>query len=391
MYFDNAATTRMSERAADVMTSYLLHNYENPESLHIGGRAASEAVEAARGQIAKLLDCKPDKIIFTSGGTESNNMVFEGLKTYLKQIGKTHILVSSIEHDSVLRPSHRLEREGLEVGEIPADENGSITIEAIEPLIKENTGLVSVMAVNNETGVVNHVVKIGEWLRKKEILFHTDFTQALISRPFNASSCDFATFSAHKIHGPKGIGALYCRNADILEPLILGGEHQEFGLRGGTVNVPAIAGFGAAAEELSAVFGKAKRRQPISYTKADFFFAKLYKSLVDNGENADAILRRNGKDTNGLILNVSIVGVDGQTLVALASRAGVYISAGSACSSYVHKPSHVLKAMGLSDDEALSAVRISFSPDDSGEEMTEAANIIGKCIAELRGAACSIR
>lgn len=250
IYLDAAATTQIDRRVLESMMPYLTTQYGNAGTLYKFGRAANEALQSARAQVSRFVGADNGSIIFTSGGSESNNLVFHGAKEYLKRIGRTHVLVSAVEHDSVLRAAESLTKEGFDVGYIPVQGDGSVSLTTLEGLLRPDTGLVSVMYVNNETGTVNPVCDIGSLCMKHGVLFHTDCVQAAGCHPINVVEigCDFLSVSSHKIHGPKGVGALYVKDMATVAPLIHGGSEQEFGLRGGTENVAGIVGFGRACE-----------------------------------------------------------------------------------------------------------------------------------------------
>lgn len=250
IYLDNAATTQIDRRVLESMMPYLTAQYGNAGARYKFGRAANEAIQDARAQVSRFVGAGDGNIIFTSSGSESNSLVFCGVKEHLKRIGRTHILVSAVEHDSVLRAAESLIKEGFDVGYIPVQEDGSVSLTVLEGMLRPDTGLVSVMYVNNETGAVNPVCDIGSLCMKHGVLFHTDCVQAAGCHIINAVEigCDFLSVSSHKIHGPKGVGALYVKDTTTITPLIYGGSEQEYGLRGGTENVAGIVGFGKACE-----------------------------------------------------------------------------------------------------------------------------------------------
>ena len=249
IYLDSAATTKIAPEVLAAMMPYLTDEYGNAGTLYGLGRSAAEAVQKAREQVATLFGCTPDHVVFTSGGSESNNTVFKGLRHKLTEQGKKHLIVSAIEHDSVLRAAESLTKDGFYITYIKPSSDGRISPKAVEAAIQEDTGLVSVMFTNNETGVTNDINEIGRTCRQNEVLLHTDCVQAAGQYPLSVykNDVDFASISSHKIHGPKGVGALYIREPSII-PLVCGGSEQEFGLRGGTENVAGIVGLGAAAE-----------------------------------------------------------------------------------------------------------------------------------------------
>lgn len=359
---------------------YLKDEYGNAGSIHSLGRSANKAVNKAREQVAKFMHCYPEQIVFTSGGTEANNMALNGITNYLKTIGKTHILISAVEHDSIMRFSTELIKRGFCIRFLPVDTQGIVSVEEIKHNIQEDTGLISVMYVNNEVGAINPIEEIGELCDSHGILFHTDCVQAAGTYKIDVRklNCDFASISSHKIHSVKGVGALYVQNKDILSATIFGGNTQEFGIRGGTENVPGIVAFGKACEICSE-----EVEQDLIYvsTLKQSFFTELIDRLPDE------TVKVNGASvlTPGKILNLQFKGVDAETLLLLLDARGVCISAGSACTSHELTPSHVLSAMGLSNDEAHSSVRVSFSRDNTKDEVLEAAKIVAECIECAKG------
>lgn len=308
--------------------------------------------------------------------------MFQGLKEYLKSIGKTHILVSAIEHDSVLKAAHSLIKDEFYIEYLPAHSDGKVFVQSVEDAITPKTGLVSVMYVNNETGAVNPIEEIGTICMKRGILFHTDCVQAAGCHPIDVEKigCDFLSLSSHKIHGPKGVGTLFAKDKSVLTPIIFGGAEQEFGLRAGTENVAGIVGFGEACE----ISSKSLHEDCIwvSTLKQRFYMA-LTDALKKSGRTD--IVRTNGPSVlnPGKTLNLCLSGIDGQTLLLMLDGKNICISAGSACRSHEAEPSHVLTAMGLTADEARSSVRISFSRMNTADEAVDAANIIASCIEIL--------
>ena len=319
----------------------------------------------------------------TSGGSEANNLVFHGLKDYLKSVGKTHVLVSAVEHDSVLRAAESLIKDGFHVEYIPVSSECRVSPAVIEDALRADTGLVSVMFANNETGAINPIEDIGTICMKRGILFHTDCVQAAGCYPIDVVKigCDFLSVSSHKIHGCKGIGALYAKDKSKLTPIVYGGSEQEFGLRGGTENVAGIVGFGKACE----ISSKSLHEDTVwvSTLKQRFFMA-LNEALKDTGD--ESCVHVNGMSilTPGKTINLRMDGVDGETLLLMLDGKGVCVSAGSACRSHEAEPSHVLSAMGLSKDEARSSIRISFSKKNTADEAVRAAQILAGCISALR-------
>lgn len=383
IYLDNAATTKVAPEVLEAMMPYLTDEYGNAGSTYKFGRNAMAAIQKARAQVANLFNCSSDNVIFTSGGSESNNMVFQGLRHKLMEAGKKHLVVSAIEHDSVLKAAEMLTKDGFYITYVAPDKDGYIRPRVVSEAITEETGLVSVMYVNNEIGTVNDIKELGTICRQKNVLFHTDCVQAAGQYAIDVNECciDFASISSHKIHGAKGIGALYVRNPDI-QPLICGGSEQEHGLRGGTENVSGIVGFGKAAEltlehlRVDMIEASVLKQQ---------FYMRLHDTFKEAGGDIDTI-HVNGHPIvePGKILNIRIDGVDAETLLLMLDARDICISAGSACRSHEANPSHVLKAMGLTDDESRSSIRISFSRYNTEDEVFEAAEKIALCARALQ-------
>lgn len=383
IYLDNAATTKVAPEVLEAMMPYLTDEYGNAGSTYKFGRNAMAAIQKARAQVANLFNCSSDNVIFTSGGSESNNMVFQGLRHKLMEAGKKHLVVSAIEHDSVLKAAEMLTKDGFYITYVAPDKDGYIRPRVVSEAITEETGLVSVMYVNNEIGTVNDIKELGTICRQKNVLFHTDCVQAAGQYAIDVNECciDFASISSHKIHGAKGIGALYVRNPDI-QPLICGGSEQEHGLRGGTENVSGIVGFGKAAELtlehlcVDMIEASVLKQQ---------FYMRLHDTFKEAGGDIDTI-HVNGHPIvePGKILNIRIDGVDAETLLLMLDARDICISAGSACRSHEANPSHVLKAMGLTDDESRSSIRISFSRYNTEDEVFEAAEKIALCARALQ-------
>lgn len=383
IYLDNAATTQIDSRVLDAMMPYLTSQYGNAGTLYGFGRSANEAVQKARSQVAEFINARPEQIIFTSGGSEANSLVFQGSKDYLKSVGKTHILVSSVEHDSVLKAAESLIKEGFYIEYLPVCSDGTVSVQAVDEAITSKTGLVSVMYVNNETGATNPVDEIGAICQKYGVLFHTDCVQAAGCHSIDVEEicCDFLSLSSHKIHGCKGVGSLFAKDASRLCPIIYGGSEQEFGLRGGTENVAGIVGFGEACK-ISGEYFYADTIMLLSLKLQ--FYTTLVEELKKS--NYKGSIRVNGApaSSQGKTLNLRFNNVDAETLLLMLDSRGVCVSAGSACCSREVYPSHVLTAMGLSEDEARSSVRISFSRMNTVEDAAEAAITLADCIQVLQ-------
>lgn len=383
IYLDNAATTQIDPLVVEAMMPYLTEQFGNPGSLYKLGRDAKAAVEKARAQVARLMGAKPEQIIFTSGATEANNMVFEITRTFLEQNGKNHVITTQIEHKSVLKSVQRLADEhDFDVTYLGLSKRLSPYPESLSQSICPNTGLVSIMNVNNEIGYAFDVHTIGKFCNNHDLLFHTDCVQAAGCRPINVEriGCDFATISSHKIHGPKGVGALFIKEPEMWRPMILGGNNQEFGLRGGTENVAGIVGFGKACE-LTLQNLSISEQERLEDMKS-VFFGSLDAQLGQNG--LGRVWSLNGCSSIATkAINLMVDGLDAESLILMADNAGVCISAGSACNSKLNEPSHVLSAIGLTPDQARSSFRVSFSRMNTVEEVSQAASIIADCIAVL--------
>ncbi len=372
IYLDNNATTPVDPEVYDAVFSSLKRDIGNPSSGHLWGRKVKEVIENSRESVASLLGCSAGEIYFTSGGTESNNLALIGTALYHK---KGHIITSAIEHPSVLQACLHLESIGFEVTYAPVDSDGVIRPHDIRNAVRENTILISVMHSNNETGVIQPVEEIGALAREHRIIFHVDAAQSVGKMQFIVSgeSIDLMTVVSHKFYGPKGIGALYVRTGTELKPILFGAGHER-GLRPGTENVAGIAGFGKACQ-----IAKRDIKLRVSHTThlRDILFQELKSSVPD--------VTLNGHKTQRLpnTLNIRIHGVSSHELVETIHDK-VASSTGSACHSGKLTPSAVLKSMGLSDEEALSSIRLSVGKDNTEEEIKKAAAIIAEAVGALR-------
>lgn len=383
IYLDNASTTKIDPSVLDAMMPFLTDEYGNPGTIYGLGRRAKEAVEKARAQVAKFIGAKPEQIIFTSGGTEANNMVFSSLLSFLEQSEKTHVITTSSDHVSVLDSARNLcIKRGFDLTELQVNHHGCVELGNLKSELRENTGLVSIMYMNNETGSENPVEEIGAMCRKRGILFHSDCVQAAgcCKLDVEKMNCDFLSLSSHKIHGPKGVGALYVRDMSLITPMIRGGSAQEFGMRGGTENVAGIVGFGAACELMN------ERLHEIDVHNSmlkQIFYNVLDENLKAQGlqnvlhVNGDLIIK------HGKTINIRFDDVDGETLLLMLDAKGIYVSAGSACHSHESKPSHVLLAMGIDPEDARNSIRVSFSKMNTEAEVKYAAGVIANCVAAL--------
>ncbi|MDF2538270.1 MAG: hypothetical protein K0S76_1291 [Herbinix sp.] len=388
VYLDNSATTKITDSVRDRMIKVLYEDYGNPSSMHRMGVKAEQYMKEAAASIAKCMKVEPKELIFTSGGTEANNLAVIGAALANKRRGN-HIITTRVEHPSVHQPLLFLEENGFEVSFAPVDETGKLIREKLYDLIKENTILVSVMYVNNEIGAVQDIDELSLELkkRKKDIIFHVDGVQAFGKYRIypKREGIDLFTFSGHKIHGPKGIGCLYVNDKIRINPLIFGGGHQR-GLRSGTENVPAIAGLGQAVEELYMDFDTKIARM---YELKRYFLKEVstIEGVSINGlpkECTGEFETEQLKKTAPHIMNVSFQGVRSEVLLHSLEEKGVYVSAGSACSSHHPTPSVTLSAIGLDKNLMDSTLRFSMSELTTREEIEYTLVQIKEIIPKLR-------
>lgn len=372
IYLDNSATTKPCKRAIEAVSSALEYNWGNPSSLHRLGVEAEITVEDAREKIAKLIGCKSDEIYFTSCGTESNNTAIYGACKARKKRGK-RIVTTAIEHPSVLEAVKRMEAEGFEVIYLKPEANGVISEAALEEAVNKDTILVSIMLVNNETGAIEPVKAAADIIKRcgAPALLHCDAVQGFGKMPVNVNSLgvDMLSVSGHKIHGPKGVGALFIRKGVTVAPLISGGG-QEKGFRSGTENVPLISGFGGAVLELSDINANLKK------TKALWLYAK--ERLLETG----LITVNSSDEALPYILNISVVGYRSETLLHFLEAKGIYVSSGSACAK--GEGSYVLKEIGLKPERIDSALRISFSRFTEEKEIDALCEALKEATQKLR-------
>ena len=364
VYLDNAATTKMSDKVIEEMKKSFSENYGNPSSVHSLGQRAKSAVERARYIIAQNLKAETTEIVFTSGGAEGNNLVIRGFLKANKDKGK-HIITSKIEHSTILKTFEQLENEGYEISYISVDENGAVDIEELKQELREDTALVSIMFVNNETGVIQPIKEIGEILAERNIFFHTDAVQAIGKLEIFPKELKIGalTATAHKFYGPKGAGFVFIDKRYSLEKEIWGGS-QERNRRAGTENVHGILGLGVALEEVY------ENLEEMS-EKEDKLHNYLENKLITEIEKLGKKIRINGEKANRIktTTNVYIEGVDIQMLLVALDLRGICISGGSACMSGSLENSHVLKAMGITDEELKGSFRISIGKDTTIEEI----------------------
>lgn len=380
VYLDNSSTTRPYDQVAETMIKVLSDDFGNPSSLHTLGLTAEKYVKSARKSVASALGVKDDEIYFTSGGTESDNTALFGAASARRR-GHGRIITTAVEHPAVLEAARRLEREGWKVEYIGVDRNCRPDMEALKSSIAEDVALISVMTVNNETGTIMPVGEIADIKEKfnrehgTDILFHTDAVQALGKTGIPTAGVDMISVSGHKVHGPKGTGALFIRRGLTVPPFMYGGG-QEKNMRSGTENTPGIAGFGKACDVFVSDWEKRVRSMRESRQR-------LLEGLTS--EIGDLVINSPlGEDACPSVLNVSFIGVRGEVLLHTLEQDGIFVSTGSACSSNKKGQSHVLNAMGLSDREIEGAVRFSFSEFNTKEEMDYVTEKTKQAVARFR-------
>ena len=387
IYLDNNATTPLDPAVVEEMLPFLTRYYGNPSSGYAFAARTRKAVDLARERLAALLGCAPSEIFFTSGGTESNNAAIHSALAYSAvatakagqfEPHRKHVVTSAVEHSAVLRPSQDLEKHGCRVMFLGVDQHGNVDLAELEAAIRPETALVSMMWANNETGVLFPVPKIAEICRRKGVLFHTDAVQAVGKIPIrlHETAINFLSLSAHKFHGPKGVGALYVRRGTRFQPLIAGGG-QENGRRGGTENVAGIVGLGKAAE-LALKYLTEGRNVRLA---RDRFEKAILESVGGASVNGDGALRI--ANTSSL----SFEGIESSAALLLLDRHGICCSAGSACRTGSHEASHVLRAMNPNGDGARRSLRFSFGRLNTEEEIDRAIEIVPKLIEKLRAPA----
>ena len=375
IYADNAATTRLSDTALNAMLPYLQGEYGNPSSLHSVGQRAQEALTEARARIAARLGCQPTEVIFTSGGSEADNQAIRSVAAFGKLKGKTHIISTAFEHHAVLHTLEALEKEGFTVTLLDVHEDGMVSAQQVEEAITDETCLVTIMYANNEIGTVQPIAEIGEVCRRHGVLFHTDAVQAVGHLPVNVAeqNIDLLSLSAHKFHGPKGIGVLYARRGVPIFPLIHGGA-QERNRRGGTENIPAIVGMAAALDEACDHLEEDTRK-----------LTALRERLIAGLSNIPhSVLNGHREHRLPGTVNFCFEGIEGESLLLLLDDKGVYASSGSACTSGSLDPSHVLLAIGRPHEIAHGSLRLSLSPDTTVEEVDYMIGAVTDVVAYLR-------
>jgi len=375
IYLDNNATTPVHPEVREALAGVLAECYGNPSAPHQAGRTARDRVQQARSQVAGLLGCRKGEIVFTSGGTESNNLAIKGCFFAQSATGKRHIVTSAIEHPSVLETCRWLANHGAELTVVPVDTTGRVDVGAVAEAIRSDTALISLMHANNEVGTLQPIEETARLARERGIVFHVDGVQAAGKLPVDVTAlgCDLYSISAHKFGGLKGTGALYVRDGTSVEWMQQGG-HQEGGARAGTENVPGIVALGAAAEIARRDMNKNRR----SFDSTRPVFEELTRTL--------AVTRLNGHPSERLpnTVNLCCLYADAMNVVLALSVMGIYVGTGSACASHTQEPSKVLRAMGLSEMAAYCSIRISTHPSTTIEQAQDAAGKIAEVVERVR-------
>lgn len=386
IYLDNAATTPLDPRVLKAMIPYLKENFGNASSIHFLGQKAKEALERSRETIANFIGAKKEEIIFTSGGTESNNLAIKGVAFANEKFGK-HLITSVIEHHAVLEPCHWLEKRGFKVSYLKVDKNGLVNLDDLEKTITDETILISIMHANNEIGTIEPIIEIGNLVKRVRekrrerkietpIYFHTDAVQTFGHLPINVNELgvDLLSASAHKLYGPKGVGLLYLRQGVKIEPLLHGGAHER-NFRSGTENVAGIVGFAQAVEI-------AKKEMNREYKKQIELRDKLIKGIFEKIKNVTLNGHPRLRLPNNV--NISIEGIEGEAMVLTLNEYRIAASTGSACSSKSLKPSHVLMAIGLSEELAHSSLRLTLSRFTKNKEINYFLKVLPQVVEKLR-------
>ncbi len=375
IYMDNAATTPLSSEVLAEMMPVLTGSFGNPNSLHSFGRDAKSYVDIARARVAKGIGCDEEEIYFTSGATEANNWAISGIAKAYRHKGN-HIITSKIEHPSVLETCKRMEREGYRVTYLDVDEFGLVRIDQLLHYLSSDTILISIMSANNEVGTIQNLQTIANIAKEKDVVFHTDATQAVgaISLNVHDMGIDCLSLSGHKLNGPKGVGALYVSNKILITPFMNGGE-QEYGLRAGTTNVAGVVGLGKAVEIATRdILANSKKLRNLR----DYFISQVEQKIELTYLNGHSIQRLPNN------INMSFGMVDGESLMRLLDINDIAVSTGSACSSGSTETSHVLSAMGIPADLAQGAVRFSISKSTTKEEIDFVVEKLVECVEKLR-------
>jgi len=372
IYLDHAASTPIADSVLQEMMPYLKENYGNPSSIHRFGRLTIKAIDSARKRVAELVGTSPGEILFTSGGTESNNTAINGI---MNQNKSGQLITTSIEHDAILEPCKKLESSGFDVAYLPVNTTGLVDLQKLESIISEKTYLVSIMLANNEVGTIQPIAEIAKICKKYNVLLHTDAVQAVGKIPVNVKELgvDLMSISSHKINGPKGVGALYIRNGVKLDPFILGGG-QENGMRSGTENVANIVGFGKACQI-------AKENLKESTKNLENLRNYLVQRVLSEISNVTVNGDKEKLPNNA---HFTFLGVNGEDLIIKLDEHGVAASTGSACSVKTQKASHVLLAMGFSHEQITGSLRLSLGISNTKSEIDQTVEALKIIVAELR-------
>ncbi|WP_059280039.1 cysteine desulfurase family protein [Dehalococcoides mccartyi] len=373
IYLDNAASTPVDPRVVEAMLPYFSQYYGNPSAIHPMGRLADEALETAREQVARLINCQSEEIIFTSGGTESDNLAITGVASACRG---NHIITSEIEHHAVLEACHALVKKGFEITYLPVDRSGQVSAQDLQAAITPQTALVSIMAANNVIGTLQPIAEIGAICRKRGVFFHTDAVQMAghLSVDVKRDNIDLLSLSGHKFNGPKGVGILFARSEVPLSPLILGGG-QEAGLRSGTENVPGIAGLGVASEiAMAEMESEAKRLCKLRDDLINRILADIPGTCL-NGHPGKRLPNN---------VNISFEGIEGEYFTKELSKQGICVSTGSACSSESHEAPYVLLAIGRERELANCSIRLSLGKMTTAEDVNKTVAAICSVAAKIR-------
>jgi cysteine desulfurase len=374
IYFDNNATTKVAEEVLEEIKPYFCELYGNPSSMHTFGGQVGFKIRTAREKVAQLLGCDPSEIIFTAGGTESDNTAIKG--TLAAYPEKRKVIMSRVEHPAVLSVCRELENRGLTVVELGVDRKGRLDLAELEEQLDDDTAIVTIMYANNETGVIFPIPKIAEMVASKGIVFHTDAVQAVGKVPINLSqsTIDLLSLSGHKLHAPKGVGVLYVRKGTRLAPFMLGG-HQEGGHRAGTENVPGIIGLGKACELAAENMNEENTRVKNLRDKLEKAILKKCPDCMVNGDTENRLPNTS---------NISFEYIEGEAILLMLDKFGICASSGSACTSGSLEPSHVLRAMGIPYTAAHGSIRFSLSRYNTEEDVDYTIEKIPPIIARLR-------
>jgi cysteine desulfurase len=372
VYFDNNASTPVLPEVFDAMRPYFGERFGNASSIHHHGQDTRAAVERARESVAALVGCRPSEIVFTSGGTEGDNLAIFGLAR-----SGDHVISSTIEHHAVLNACKHLEEMGCEVTYVPVDDRGQVDPDDVRRALRKNTRLITIMMANNETGVLQPVQAIGKIAAEADVYFHTDGVQAAGKVPLdvNRIGCDLLSISGHKMHAPQGVGALYVRKGTLLQPMLYGGRHER-SRRAGTENVPGIVALGKAAELAQETFQHADDKTMAACRD------RIQQTILENVEATG--LNGEGAPRVPNTTNIYFDYIEGEALVIALDLKGLAVSTGAACSSGAIEPSHVLTAMGLRPDRARASIRFSLGKQNTPEEIDFALDLIPQTVSRLR-------